>query len=109
MITGSIAVFIFGALIGALIASFVIRFMKDKRVVEKKTDPVYYDLYSKKKINLTKIIEYLEKNKRATNNELEKLLGVSNTSIKRYLDELEKEDLIEQKGKTGKYVYYVLK
>jgi Fic family protein len=41
-----------------------------------------------------------------TNNDIEKLLGVSDTTATRYLDELEKEGLIKQVGKTGNAVYY---
>jgi len=45
-------------------------------------------------------------NYEATNNDIEKLLGVSDATATRYLDELEKEGLIEQVGKTGTGVYY---
>jgi Fic family protein len=77
------------------------------------------------------IITYLKDNKEATNNdiaplrseygategkkntiannEVEKLLGVSDASATRYLDELEKQGKVEQIGKTGKHVKYQLK
>jgi len=45
-------------------------------------------------------------NHEATNNDIEKLLGVSDATATRYLDELEKEGLIKQVGKTGASVYY---
>jgi Fic family protein len=45
-------------------------------------------------------------NHEATNNDIEKLLGVSDATATRYLDELEEEGLIEQIGKTGASVYY---
>jgi Fic family protein len=41
-----------------------------------------------------------------TNNDIEKLLGVSDATATRYLDELEKEGLIKQVGITGNAVYY---
>jgi Fic family protein len=41
-----------------------------------------------------------------TNNDIEKLLGISDATATRYLDELEKEGLIRQVGKTGGGVYY---
>ena len=42
-----------------------------------------------------------------TNNEVEKLLGVSDSTVGRYLDELEEEGKIKQIGKTGHTVYYI--
>ncbi len=44
-----------------------------------------------------------------TNDDVEELLGVSNTTAERYLDELEKEEKIKQNGKTGRSVFYTLK
>lgn len=44
--------------------------------------------------------------KKITNNDVEKLLGVADSTATRYLDELEKEGKIKQVGKTGKGVYY---
>lgn len=43
-----------------------------------------------------------------TNNDVEKLLGVSDATATRYLDELESEGKVRQIGKTGSGVYYVL-
>lgn len=43
---------------------------------------------------------------KATNDDIEKLLGVSNATAERYLDELEKEGLLVQVGETGRAVYY---
>ena len=44
-----------------------------------------------------------------TNNDIEKLLGVSNATAERYLNELEKEGKIRQVGTTGQTVYYTLR
>lgn len=44
-----------------------------------------------------------------TNNDIEKLLGVSDATATRYLDELEKEGKILQIGATGRAVHYVLR
>ncbi len=46
---------------------------------------------------------------RITNNEVEKMLGVSDATTERYLDELESEGKIVQRGKTGQSVFYTLK
>lgn len=60
----------------------------------------------KKKENLEKIRSLFAGRPRVANNDIEKLLGVSDATATRYLDELEKEGLIRQVGKTGKHVYY---
>ena len=44
-----------------------------------------------------------------TCNDVEKLLDVSNQTASKYLNELEKEQKIEQIGTSGKGVYYILK
>lgn len=43
---------------------------------------------------------------RITNDQVEKMLNISNATAERYLNELEKEGLLKQVGKTGKYTYY---
>ncbi len=57
-----------------------------------------------------KILSFLaaqdEVNPQITNNDVEKLLGVSNATAERYLDELEQEGALKQVGKTGRNVYY---
>ena len=44
-----------------------------------------------------------------TCNDIEKLLDVSDQTASKYLNELEKEQKIEQIGTSGKGVYYILK
>ena len=63
----------------------------------------------KKMKNKKRILEFLQKNERVTNNDIEKLLGVSDATATRYMNELEKEQKVRQVGKTGNAVYYVLK
>jgi hypothetical protein len=59
-----------------------------------------------KKKKLEKIMAlFLEKSK-ITNDEVEKLLHVSDATATRYLSQLEKEGKIQQSGKTGKGVSY---
>lgn len=43
---------------------------------------------------------------RVSNNDIEKLLGVSDATATRYLDELEKEGKIHQVGTSGRSVFY---
>ncbi len=65
---------------------------------------------AKKKVeNKKRILEFLQENERVTNNDIEKLLGVSDATATRYMNELEKEQRVKQIGKTGNAVYYVLK
>ena len=59
-----------------------------------------------KEENLTKARAYIKGKIKITNDDLQKELGVSDATIVRYLDDLEKEGLIKQVGKTGKYTYY---
>ena len=62
-----------------------------------------------KRKHLGKILEVLEAQSQITNNEVEKICGVSNATAERYLDELEKEGKIKQVGKTGRDVFYEIK
>lgn len=45
----------------------------------------------RKQENKQKILDFLQKNGRIQNNDVEKLAGVSNATAERYLNELEKE------------------
>ncbi len=60
----------------------------------------------KKRENLEKIRSLFAERARVANDDIESLFGVSDATATRYLDELEKEGLIRQIGKTGKHVYY---
>ena len=52
------------------------------------------------------ILGILETQTPLTNNHIEQLLGISDATATRYLEELEKEGLVRQVGKTGSGVYY---
>jgi len=62
-----------------------------------------------KQKNLKKIRTYIKTRDQVTNNAIEHLLGVSDATTIRYLDELEQEGLIKQAGKSGPSVYYEVK
>jgi predicted HTH transcriptional regulator len=64
------------------------------------------ELSEKKKENLAKIDDYLIAHDRVTNDDIEKLLSVSNATAYRYLEELENKGVLKQVGKTGTAVYY---
>ena len=53
-----------------------------------------------------KILGLLESNDKIVNNDVEKLLGVSDATAERYLNELEAEGKIKQMGETGRGVFY---
>mgnify|MGYP003395033847 CR=1 FL=1 len=55
---------------------------------------------------LENIIELLNTKGKVTNDEIEKLLHVSDATATRYLSQLEKEGKIKQEGRTGKSVSY---
>ena len=59
-----------------------------------------------KEENKRKILEFFESKLRVVNDDIEALLGVSDATTTRYLEELEREGLVRQVGKTGKHVYY---
>ncbi len=53
-----------------------------------------------------KVLQSIEMQKSITNDAVQNLLGVSDATATRYLDELEKEGKIKQVGAMGGYVYY---
>lgn len=62
-----------------------------------------------KKDNKQKVLDLLKTKKKITNGQVEKLLGVSDSTATRYLDELEKKEEVRQVGKTGKHTHYIKK
>jgi len=55
-----------------------------------------------------KILEFLTKYETITNDQVENLLKVSNSTAYRLLEDLEREGKILQIGNTGRDVYYIL-
>lgn len=64
-----------------------------------------HDRVSKSK---ARIIDYVQSTGQVTNHEVEDLLLVSSSTAHRYLNELEREGILEQIGSSGRGVYYVL-
>ncbi len=60
-----------------------------------------------KQKRLDKIMSRLSEKGKITNDEVEKLLRVSDATATRYLDTLEKEGRVRQEGKTGRSVVYI--
>src|SRR3989344_1867104 len=63
-------------------------------------------IQDRKRKKLEKIMEALNAKGKITNDEVEKLLHVSDATATRYLSQLEKDGKIKQVGKTGKGVSY---
>ncbi|MFA6251548.1 MAG: hypothetical protein WC603_02905 [Candidatus Paceibacterota bacterium] len=63
-------------------------------------------IQSRKRKKLDKIMTLFAKQTKITNDEVEKLLHVSDATATRYLSQLEKEGKIKQNGKIGKSVFY---
>lgn len=63
----------------------------------------------KKEENKEKILILFQTQASVTNNDIEKLLGVSDATATRYLSELESGGKVEQIGTTGRGVEYRLK
>ncbi len=63
-------------------------------------------IQSRKRKKLDMIMNLLTKKSKITNDEVEKLLHVSDATSTRYLSQLEKEGKIKQEGETGKSVFY---
>lgn len=59
--------------------------------------------------NKKKILEFVQANGKIQNNDVEKLVGVSNATAERYLNELEKEGKLTQHGTIGQNVFYTPK
>ena len=61
-----------------------------------------------KRQNLEKIKSYLQGKSKVNNDEIQQMLGVSDATTERYLDELEAGGAVKQVGKTGRHVYYAI-
>ena len=64
---------------------------------------------SEKQKNMEKLKDFIKNKEKITNNDVENFLNVSNATAERYLNELEKEGLLEQVGEIGQSVYYKAK
>lgn len=111
--------FLTGLVLGALISGVVVFLLRpdtsglrqdkgfDERASAPETNTGLIEKQAKgKEVNKQQLLEFFESARKVTNNDVEKLLGVSDATATRYLDELEKEGRVRQVGKTGRHVYY---
>lgn len=79
---------------------------KDKSFIKELFAKGAAKIQLKKRLRIEKIMGLFAKKPQITNDEVEKVLHVSDATATRYLDQLEKENKIKQNGKTGKRVVY---
>lgn len=93
-------------LITILILLIIILILLELRKVKR---AVVYQSARRKEVEKKKqrILELFKDKNKITNNDVEKMLGVSDASATNYLQELEDEGKIKQIGKTGRSVYYL--
>jgi len=93
----------FGVLFGH--AVFVNK--KAKKRESSKLQELAQDIVEQKKeVRKEKILNYLDKKQKITNDDVEEMFGVSDSTAERYLNILEKQGLVKQVGETGRGVYY---
>ena len=96
-----ILIFILGMAVGGIIVWVTMKKPKvsgGAGLIEKQAE--------EKERNKEAILDILETQHTLTNNQVEQLLGISDATATRYLEELEKEGKIRQVGRTGRSVYY---
>ena len=96
---------ILGLIVGGVGVYFLMLTTKGKPTETVSDNP----LIEAKKTNCSKLENFIAQKQtddKITNNEVEKLLDVSDATAERYLDEFEKEGKLKQIGKTGVSTYY---
>ena len=86
------------ALIGIALGMYIARRKADAGFIVKQME--------QKTENKQKIFAFVQEHGKIQNNDVEKLVGVSNATAERYLDELEKEGKLTQHGTIGQGVFY---
>lgn len=100
--------FIAGIIIGCILMYLLIRKKNRSSPARGVTDFVEKQ-HENKQQGKERVLGYLKQNGNITNNDVEKLLVVSDATASRYLTELEEERKIEQVGERGRFVSYKLR
>jgi len=111
--------FVLGLIIGLIIGAMIIYFiMRSKKQAETPLDSSGEasngagnpnPAVETRKENLAKLEEFIgakSTSDKITNDQIQELLGVSDATAERYLQDLEKQGKIHQVGATGHEVYY---
>ena len=98
-----ILIFILGVIVGGIAMHILSKkggkaelSIIDKQAADKK----------KLKEDLLDFLDFIESQGQITNDQIQQMLDMSDATVTRYLDELEKEGKIRQVGQTGRSVYY---
>ena len=102
----NILIYILGGVIVGIIISYFLWQKGKETAVQDIGTGIITDQMKEKEANLQKIREYITGKDKITNEEIQKLLNISNATTARYFNELEQEGLIKQVGDTGQGVYY---
>jgi len=100
-----------GIVIGYLLCKFIswpistLTNMEAVREEEKKVSLIAKQA-TEKEANKQKLLAEFETRESLTNDQVERLLGVSDATATRYLEELEREGVVRQVGSTGRGVFY---
>lgn len=104
-----IVLIVIGGILGCIVAKATMQKTSVIHTVQTDTENKRTAQQKEKEERKTQIIDFLQRNGRVANNDIEKLLGVSDATATNYLEELEKENQIIQHGSAGRSVYYSLK
>lgn len=103
-----IIVFSLGLLIGAIVVYFAMR--NRRAACELHGVAVHAEKQqSEKQARKERIIQIIKEKGIVVNNDIEKALGVTDTTATNYLQELEREGRIEQIGERGRFVSYKMR
>lgn len=94
-------------IIGIVIIVFLLRQKTREKVVGICATAIGVD--AKKRERKEKVLELFASRGSLNNSDIREALGISDRSVIRYMDELEKEGKVEQVGPTGRSVTYRLK
>ena len=93
--------YILGVVVGGTLVWLVV-----KMTERKKKETLIQRQAREKETNKEAVLGLLETQGKLTNNHIEMMLGISDATAERYLNELEKEGKVRQVGGTGSGVFY---
>ena len=108
-------IFLVGAVVGFLVGKVAEKKEKSSILADSDTsftkggitgEPLIERQKREKEANKTAILTLLETNTPLTNNHIEQMLDIPESTVTRYMDELEKEGKVRQIGATGAGVRY---
>jgi len=93
-------------IIGVILGGVGVWFWVGRKATTSKLKKFNEERAEERNANKQKILDLLVGKGKITNDEIQKLLSISDATATRYLDELEKDGKIKQVGQIGHYVYY---